>query len=380
MDEFKIWEIDNRGGAGVTPLHGARQTESEGLLEDIVTRSPDMLDDGLQLVGRQTDTAGGPLDLLGVDRHGRLVVYELKRGTLNRDAVAQVIDYASYLDAMDQVLLCRHIAERSGTLGIQKIEDFGEWYGVSFPDQDSPTPPRMVLVGLGVDPTTERMVNYLAAGGTDISLLTFHGFEQGTKTLLARRVEVDSSKPKRAGKTGSYDRRRRFDERSQSLGAMELVDAVTEMILSQRASFSSSYSTKRKNFILDYSWYAPNDGSWSPSTAGATLFIEPDESNAGSVLVGFHPVAVALATPSEFSKLEDEGLEQRNVGKSAIFQIGTVDYGVGFPLRSQEEWQTRKEQLAALTRKVCAGYDAARQKASSVAAANRERQASDGTT
>ena len=43
MDEFKIWEIDNRSGAGITSLPSSRRTESEGLLEDIVTRNPDML-------------------------------------------------------------------------------------------------------------------------------------------------------------------------------------------------------------------------------------------------------------------------------------------------------------------------------------------------
>ena len=49
----------------------------------------------LTLVGRQTPTEGGPLDLLGVDGDGKLVVFELKRGTLLRDAVAQILDYAS---------------------------------------------------------------------------------------------------------------------------------------------------------------------------------------------------------------------------------------------------------------------------------------------
>lgn len=379
VEELKIWVIDNNGNAGVTPLHGARRTESEGLLEDVLTKNPDMLEDGLRLVGRQTETAGGPLDLLGVDRNGRLVVYELKRGLLNRDAVAQVIDYASYLNAMDHALLYRHLAERSGNLGIDKIGDFEEWYSVNYPDQDSPTPPRMVLVGLGVDETTERMVNYLAGSGMDISLLTFHGFEQGDKTLLAKRVEVARPKPERASKTGSGDRRQRFYERIQALGAQELIGAVTEMFMAERSTFSRTYSSTRVNFNLDYSWYMPEDSSWSP-TAAATLFIELDESKGGGVLVGFHPVAVALATPDEFKKLEGEDVEIQRVERSAIFQIGSVDYGVRFPLRSCAEWQARRDQLASLTQKVCEGYDAARQKASSVVAASGERQNSGGTT
>ena len=98
MEETKIWAVE---GTSATPLNATNQMETEGLLERILTANPVMLEEGLELVGRQTSTAGGPLDLLGVDSEGRLVVFELKRGTLNREAVAQVIDYASSLDAMD---------------------------------------------------------------------------------------------------------------------------------------------------------------------------------------------------------------------------------------------------------------------------------------
>ena len=146
MEELRIWVVDNEDAGRITPLDTAGQTDSEGLLEDILTRNPDLLEEGLQLVGRQTGTSGGPLDLLGVDRDGRLVVFELKRGTLNRDAVAQVIDYASDLDAMDPDSLYRHVAERSGNLGIQKIPDFqDEWYSTNYPDHEPLTPARIVL-------------------------------------------------------------------------------------------------------------------------------------------------------------------------------------------------------------------------------------------
>lgn len=156
MEETKIWSIE---GTSATALNSTNHMESEGLLEDILTANPDMLEEGLQLVGRQTSTAGGPLDLLGVDSDGRLVVFELKRGTLNRDAVAQVADYASSLNTMDLDDLRRHIEEQSGKFGIQEIDDFDEWYSDNYRDLDLLTPPRMVLVGLGADDTTERMVN-----------------------------------------------------------------------------------------------------------------------------------------------------------------------------------------------------------------------------
>ena len=157
MDEVKIWALD--GDSNVVPLASKGQTDTESLLEETLVRNPDLLIPGLRLVGRQTPTDGGPLDLLGVDEDGRLVVFELKRGTLSRDAVAQIIDYASDLDTKTDVALAEHIAANSGVGGIEQIEDFEEWYGENTEGQslDSLRPLRLVLIGLGVDDRTERM-------------------------------------------------------------------------------------------------------------------------------------------------------------------------------------------------------------------------------
>ena len=189
MDEVKIWALD--GDSNVVPLASKGQTDTESLLEETLVRNPDLLIPGLRLVGRQTPTDGGPLDLLGVDEDGRLVVFELKRGTLTRDAVAQIIDYASDLDTKTDVALAEHIAANSGAGGIEPIEDFEEWYGENTESQslDSLRPLRLVLIGLGADDRTERMVRFLAENtGMDISLLTFHGFTYDGKTFLARQV------------------------------------------------------------------------------------------------------------------------------------------------------------------------------------------------
>ena len=196
------------------PLASKDQTDTESLLEETLVRNPDLLIPGLRLVGRQTPTDGGPLDLLGVDEDGRLVVFELKRGTLSRDAVAQIIDYASDLDAKTDVALAEHIAANSGVDGIERIEDFEEWYGEHTEGQslDSLRPLRLFLIGLGADDRTERMVRFLAENtGMDISLLTFHGFAYDGKTLLARQVEVEAAVdpgPRRARQYRSAEEKR----------------------------------------------------------------------------------------------------------------------------------------------------------------------------
>ena len=230
MEDIKLWELD---GSQATPLSSNIQLESEQLLEDTLVANPNLLLDGLKLVGRQMPTEGGPLDLLGVDGDGRLVVFELKRGTLSRDAVAQVIDYASDLDDMDLGALADHISERSGVGGIDEIEDFQEWYGQDFGELESLKPLRPV-VGLGADDRTERMVRFLAENSSmDISLLTFHGFDYQGKTILAKQVEVEGpAEPDRRSirrRRGMTELKEEFDRQVASYGVRVLIDAVRDM-------------------------------------------------------------------------------------------------------------------------------------------------------
>src|ERR1700686_1694611 len=195
MEEIRLWKISSNAAdkAKALPVEAVGETTTERLLEDILSGTPDILMANLKLVGRQTETPGGPLDLLGVDEDGRLVVFELKRGSFTRDAVAQAIDYASYLADLEIDDLCRHIANNSGRSGTEHIVDFAQWYQDHFqkPVADIGRP-KVVLVGLGVDERAKRMVAFLAQCELDISLLTFHGFNQGGETLLARQVEVQA--------------------------------------------------------------------------------------------------------------------------------------------------------------------------------------------
>lgn len=190
ISRLKLWSIDGSGAADLVPHLSQMPTEWE--FENLLVTNPGMLEEGLTFVGRQTPAAGGWLDLLAVDRDGRLVVYELKRGNLARDAVTQILDYASALDDMTGPQLAEHISKRSGAKGIQRIEDFEQWYADTGGGDDltSLLPPRMVLIGLGVDHAAERMARFVSAGALDLSVITFHGFQREGETLLARQMDV----------------------------------------------------------------------------------------------------------------------------------------------------------------------------------------------
>ena len=231
-DEIKIWALDGSSEANkVTELEPTNRTETEQMLEDTLVANPEMLMPGLTLVGRQTPTAGGPLDLLGVNRDGQLVVFELKRGTLTRDAVTQIIDYASSLELLSDDDLAAQIAGQSGKNGIGPIDDFEEWYSQRFPDQqlDSLKPVQMMLIGLGADNNATRMVDFLTKRSVDISLLTFHGYSHAGKTLLAKQVQAEPTLVSRIPgdrKERLAERERKVIERAEALGIRDFFEEV----------------------------------------------------------------------------------------------------------------------------------------------------------
>ena len=76
-EELRLWSVGESGEA--KPLAPLQQMPTELALEELLVRNPEMLGSHLKLVGRQTPTDPGWLDLLAVDEDGRPVVYELIR-------------------------------------------------------------------------------------------------------------------------------------------------------------------------------------------------------------------------------------------------------------------------------------------------------------
>ena len=233
MEEIKIWRIATAGSdkPKAVSVEAILETTTEQLLEEVLTASPDLLMPDLHLIGRQTETPNGPLDLLGVDEDGRLVVFELKRGDLTRDAVAQALDYGSYLAGLEPDALCRHINEHCGRGGTEHIGDFSEWYQSQFqrPVSDIGRP-RIMLVGLGVDERAKRMVAFLAQSEIDISLITFHGFRQNDEILLARQVEVSSVTETGQVRSTKLGNQAKLDKLLAELGIKESYDALVTAV------------------------------------------------------------------------------------------------------------------------------------------------------
>jgi hypothetical protein len=288
VDEIRLWKIEgSRESPTVASISGVKRTKTEEMLEDILVKSPNLLIEGLKLIGRQTDTPVGTPDLIGVDEDGELIVFELKRGVLTRDAVAQVIDYASYLAELTLVDLSTLVTESSGKYGIEKIEDFPAWYELQFGKPASVGKPKMMLVGLGVDDRARRMVEFLADGDVEVSLITFHGFSDGDSTFLAKQVEV-------AQKEKSHTRVTK---------AINLQKLLRRVQAAGVEHFFNDIATALRAELNPYEW--PNQGGYTyylqdvtedgvPSNRGYVSLYVPDNSH-GVIVLAFLDRAIAAA-------------------------------------------------------------------------------------
>jgi len=301
MQEIKVWKLATSSDqkTKAEAIGAITETVTEQLLEDALTTSPELLMPDLILVGRQNETTGGPLDLLGVDEDGRLVVFELKRGNLTRDAVAQAIDYASYLAELEPEDLSRHVSENSGKGGTDKIDDFGQWYQSHFQHPVAEIGiPRVMLVGLGVDERAKRMVSFLAKCDLDISLITFSGFKLGGETLLARQVEVQSRPPSAGVKSTKLENQGKLDKLLATLDLKQNYEAL--VAATKKGLGSSGYQWPNPT---GYSFYLPEVSASGGPTNRSYLALYAPENKNGKVQILLQTRAVEVVQAENIEKL-----------------------------------------------------------------------------
>lgn len=186
--EIGLWRIEE----GLKEIQeGSMDLEEhlEDFLEkDITIASPDWL-----VIGRQVMTDyGHRIDLLALNRDGDLVVLELKRNMTPRDAVAQVLDYGSWVcnlkDEDIASIFRSYVEKHKPEWGTKSLDDtFKEHFDVSALPETLNTNHHLVIVASALDPMTERIVNYLAdIHSVTINAVFFRVFQDDERHYLSR--------------------------------------------------------------------------------------------------------------------------------------------------------------------------------------------------
>jgi len=195
--ELGIWRIDDEGmqGGRPGPVHHA-PLDLEDRLEDLLEKDISIADPEWLVIGRQVMTAGGPMDLLAIDKGGNLVALELKRDRTPRDIVSQALDYGSWLVGRENdhvmELWDTYVKRRRPDLGSQSLDEaFRARFGVNLPEELNENH-QLVLVASSFDPSTERIVAYLREHhGVPINAVFFRVYKDEGREYLTRAWMVD---------------------------------------------------------------------------------------------------------------------------------------------------------------------------------------------
>src|SRR5262249_49628728 len=148
-------------------------------------------------------------------------------------------------------------------------------------------PPRVVLVGLGVDERAKRMVEFLARSELDISLVTFHGFNQGGETLLARQVEVQARPPIPTVKSTKHSNQLRLDQLLASSGMKVQYEKLIEALKSGLGP--SAYQWPN---VTGYSFNFPEMSESGAVSNRGYIIVNAPERQLARIQIFLHPRAI----------------------------------------------------------------------------------------
>lgn len=232
--ELGVWRIDRElERVGITSLDQEKRLE-DFLDQDISIASPNWM-----VIGRQVPTDYGKfIDLLAIDRDGKLIVLELKKNMTPREVVAQLLDYGSWVRELEDADIAaiyakyceQHHPEWSNT---SLDEAFHGRFQVKEMPEELNTGHELVVVASELDDSTERIVSYLAEEyGVDINAIFFRIFKDEDREYLSSVWFIDpieeepSPKARRKKKEewngeyyvsfGNYDRQNWEDARKYS--------------------------------------------------------------------------------------------------------------------------------------------------------------------
>ena len=158
--EIRVWQIVNDNLELIeTTMSDAGRTETEDL-ERWIKTNPLILGQDILIIGEQVPTKSGLIDFLGIDKSGNLIVIELKRDKLPRDALSQAIDYASDISAWDVDKIREVCKQYTG----QVLEDYlnENLADVDLEDLMINKSQRILLVGFSVEESLQRMIEWLS--------------------------------------------------------------------------------------------------------------------------------------------------------------------------------------------------------------------------
>ncbi|WP_210081499.1 nuclease [Pantoea endophytica] len=184
---YAIWRV----GENPQPLTISKLA-TEKLLQKMIIQDSSILSDQWMIIGEEVNTLdSGRIDLLAIAPDASLILIELKRDRTPREVVAQALDYASWVDDLTADRLSQIYEKFSG--GGNLGDAFRERFNAELEEDSLNQSHQIIIVAAELDPSTERIVDYLSKNGISINVLFFKVFQHGDEQFLSRAWLIDPS-------------------------------------------------------------------------------------------------------------------------------------------------------------------------------------------
>lgn len=192
--EFALWRVDEGHPRRLSLTGTGRESQlQEWLIKDLGIVAPELMLIGKEVIAYDNER----IDLLAIDRGGKLYALELKRGMARREAVVQLLDYGAWL--AEQTIADLHSIYETKcpgrTDGRTLSQAFKERFGVDLPEEVDDSH-ELWLVVAGMDDRTRRLCDYLADHHQlPINAVFVHLVQDGDRQYLARAWLRDPNRP-----------------------------------------------------------------------------------------------------------------------------------------------------------------------------------------
>lgn len=176
---MKLFTIDKEGKFVQFKEQDFKKEKKEIDLENLLENNPEYFFDNskILIIGRQVPTNLNTfIDLLGIDQSGNTVVIELKRDKTPRETIAQLIEYASFIDNLDYEQLNDIYNNYSGEEA--SLEDYHqEYYKTEAQENVSWNKnSKLVIVASNITQEIKQTALYLRRKGLDVYCVEFKYF------------------------------------------------------------------------------------------------------------------------------------------------------------------------------------------------------------
>lgn len=177
---MRLFTINKNGKMIPYKKHDFKELHQEFDLEDLLENNPEYFfeDSKILMIGRQVTTNLNTfIDLLGIDNVGNTVVVELKRDKTPRETLAQLLEYASFVEKLDYSQLNNIFQKYSGEES--NLEEYHQQYfKTNTEDQVSYNKStKLIIVAQEITKEVRQTALFLREKGLDIYCASFKYFK-----------------------------------------------------------------------------------------------------------------------------------------------------------------------------------------------------------